>query len=130
MSGLLVTLVQTDLSWEDKTSNLEMLDRKISALQEKTHVIILPEMFSTGFSMNPSELAENMNGPTVGWMRNLAIRKKCILTGSIIIEEDGQYFNRLIWKIHEAWSSPSGSRLLRWTVIWGLRPSWDQTSTE
>lgn len=99
MSDLLVTLVQSDLYWEDKSSNLEMLDRKISALREKTHVIILPEMFSTGFSMNPTALAESMDGPTVEWMRNLAIRKKCILTGSIIIEEEGRYFNRLIWML-------------------------------
>lgn len=99
MSDLLVTLIQTDLVWEEKNLNLEILERKINAIQENTHLIVLPEMFSTGFSMNPSALAEPMDGPTVNWMRNLAIRKKCILTGSLIIEEAGRYHNRLIWML-------------------------------
>ena len=99
MSDLLVTLVQTDLYWEDKRSNLEMLERKIASISEKTHLIVLPEMFSTGFSMNPSVLAEYMDGQTVDWMRRMAMRKKCILTGSVIIEEAGLYYNRLIWML-------------------------------
>jgi omega-amidase len=99
MSDLLVTLVQSDLAWEEKNVNLEILERKIHAIKEKTHLIVLPEMFSTGFSMNPSVLAEGMDGPTVAWMRNLAVRKKCILTGSVIIEESGRFYNRLIWML-------------------------------
>lgn len=99
MSDLLVTMVQTDLVWEDKQANLDMLARKIDTLEERTHLIILPEMFSTGFSMNPSALAETMDGPSVEWMRNVAIRKKCILTGSLIIEDRGRYYNRLIWML-------------------------------
>lgn len=99
MKELLVTLVQTDLAWEDKRSNLEMLERKIASITEKTHLIIFPEMFSTGFSMNPSLLAERMDGLTVDWMRQMAMQKKCILTGSLIIEEAGHYHNRLIWML-------------------------------
>lgn len=99
MSDLLVTLIQTDLAWEDKRLNLDHLERKIDAIEEKTHLIVLPEMFSTGFSMSPSTLAEKMDGPTVRWMRNLAIRKKCILTGSLIIEDSGRFYNRLIWML-------------------------------
>ena len=56
-------------------------------------------MFSTGFSMRPESFAERMDGPTVGWMRSIAARKKIILTGSLIIEEEGNYFNRLIWML-------------------------------
>ena len=99
MSKLKVTLIQTDLLWEDKTSNLEMLGRKIDNIQEATHVVVLPEMFSTGFSMKPEQLAEKMDGETVAWMKKKAAEKKMIVTGSVIIEENGNYFNRLIWML-------------------------------
>lgn len=97
MDKLAVTTVQTELFWEDKITNLNMLGEKINAIQEKTHLVILPEMFSTGFSMQPQNFAENMDGPSVQWMRNWSKRKGVILTGSLIIEENGDYFNRLIW---------------------------------
>jgi predicted amidohydrolase len=89
MQTLTVSLVQTSLFWEDKSSNLEMLSKKISGITEKTEVVILPEMFSTGFSLNPEGLAETMDGPTVKWMKKIAAEKKCILTGSVIIKEAG-----------------------------------------
>jgi predicted amidohydrolase len=76
-----------------------MLEKKIDALQEKTEIIILPEMFTTGFSMRAEELAETMDGPSVAWMRRISAAKKVILTGSLIITENGQYFNRLIWML-------------------------------
>ena len=97
MSRLSFTLVQTQLKWEDKEANLMMLEKKIRELDQPTHVVVLPEMFSTGFSMKPQQLAETMEGPTVQWMKNLAAEKRVILTGSMIIEEGGHYFNRLIW---------------------------------
>lgn len=99
MSQLLVTLIQTQLFWEDKVANLAMLGEKIDNLQQKTQVVVLPEMFSTGFSMKPEALAEKMDGPTIQWMRHVAAEKKIIITGSIIIEEDGKYFNRLVWML-------------------------------
>jgi predicted amidohydrolase len=99
MSALSVTVIQTHLHWEDKAANLQMLEEKINAIPQQTEVVILPEMFSTGFSMRPQALAEKMEGNTVTWMKALAARKKIILTGSIIIEENGQYFNRLIWML-------------------------------
>jgi predicted amidohydrolase len=95
----MVTLIQTDLTWEDKESNLVNLERKIESIRSQSHVIILPEMFSTGFSMNPSLLAETMDGPTVQWMRSIVKRRNSILTGSLIIEEGGRYYNRLIWML-------------------------------
>jgi len=82
-----------------------MFEEMISNISEKTEIIVLPEMFSTGFSMKARELAEPMDGPTVEWMRSVAKRKKVILTGSLIIsasnEESGEteYFNRLIWML-------------------------------
>jgi len=99
MSSLKFTLVQTALHWEDKQANLKMLQEKIRGLQESTHAIVLPEMFSTGFSMKPELLAEKMAGSTVQWMKDLSAEKKVILTGSVIIEEEKQYFNRLIWML-------------------------------
>jgi predicted amidohydrolase len=99
MSTLNFTLVQTQLHWEDKDANLQMLEEKINAIKEQTHVIVLPEMFSTGFSMKPEQHSEQMNGPTVAWMKKVAGSKKIILTGSVIIEEEGNYFNRLIWML-------------------------------
>lgn len=106
MSSLTITLIQPNLHWEDKGANLDMLSKKIDSIEEKTEVIILPEMFSTGFSMNTELLAENMNGETIQWMKKIASEKNCVLTGSIIIEDsstndrrDKRYFNRLIWML-------------------------------
>lgn len=99
MSTLSLTTVQSNLFWEDKTANLKMFESKIDSIAIKTEIVILPEMFSTGFSMNPKKLAEKMDGTTVAWMAEIAARKKIILTGSIIVEEHGNYFNRLIWML-------------------------------
>jgi predicted amidohydrolase len=99
MSSLSFTLVQTELHWEDKDANLQMLEQKINAIKQPTHVVVLPEMFSTGFSMKPEQLAETMDGPTLQWMKNVAATKKVILTGSVIIEENGNYYNRLVWML-------------------------------
>lgn len=96
-STLTITGIQTSLHWEDKAANLSMLEEKINSIKEKTEIVILPEMFSTGFSMNPKELGETMNGTTVQWMKRIAKEKRIILTGSIIIEEDGNYYNRMLW---------------------------------
>ena len=74
-----------------------MLEEKISSLYQKTEIIILPEMFTTGFSMKPELLAETMDGPALHWMKKMSAENRVILTGSLIIEEDKKYFNRLIW---------------------------------
>ena len=90
MSLLHLTLIQTALHWEDKNANLQMLEQKIHSISEPTHVVILPEMFSTGFSMNHEQLAETVDGPTLQWMKKISASKKIILTGSAIIEEEGK----------------------------------------
>ncbi len=76
-----------------------MLSKKIESIQEKTEVIILPEMFSTGFSMHPERLAESINGETIQWMQRMAADRKVIITGSLIIEENKRYYNRLVWML-------------------------------
>ena len=96
-STLNITLIQSDIVWEDKAANLNHYQAVIETIQEKKEVVVLPEMFSTGFSMNTAGLAEKMEGPTVQWMKDIAKEHRCILTGSLIIEEDGKYYNRLIW---------------------------------
>ncbi|HEY6899319.1 MAG TPA: nitrilase family protein [Puia sp.] len=97
MSALTITTIQTDLKWEDKAANLRQLGEKILSIPEKTQLVVLPEMFSTGFSMRPEVFAETMDGQAVTWMKTIAAERRIILTGSLIIEEEGQYFNRLIW---------------------------------
>jgi omega-amidase len=99
MPALTVTLIQTSLHWEDKAANLAMLGAKINSIKTPTHIVVLPEMFSTGFSMKPEQFAETMDGPTVQWMKKQAAQKRVVLTGSIMIEEDGRYYNRLIWML-------------------------------
>ncbi|MFL5765082.1 MAG: amidohydrolase [Bacteroidia bacterium] len=97
MQNLTITLIQTDLHWEDKVKNLEMFAAKIASIAGHTDLIVLPEMFTTGFSMRPGLFAEKMDGATVSWMRYRAREKSCVITGSFICEENGNYFNRLVW---------------------------------
>jgi omega-amidase len=108
MSTLTITVIQSNLHWEDKSANLAMFEEKINSIKDKTEIVVLPEMFSTGFSMEPSKLAETMEGETLQWMKRMAAQKKIILTGSVIIKEEfgqaaqsGQtsYYNRLIWML-------------------------------
>jgi omega-amidase len=104
--SLNITGIQTKLHWEDKKANLEMLEEKIFSISQPTEIVVLPEMFSTGFSMQPEKLAETMEDETVQWMKRIATGKKIILTGSVIIKEEknpawpaGRFYNRLIWML-------------------------------
>ena len=97
MTDLKVTIIQSNLHWEDKEANLKMFTDKISAINESTDLIVLPEMFTTGFSMNRSSLAETMDGETVNWMQLISVKNRCAVTGSFICEENGKYYNRLVW---------------------------------
>ena len=99
MSTLTISTIQTNLLWEEKQANLRLLEEKINTLQEKTEIVVLPEMFSTGFSMNAEQLAETMDGETINWMKRISSEHRIILTGSIMIREDDKYFNRLIWML-------------------------------
>lgn len=94
---LKVTVIQSDLHWENVDENLTMFSEKIDAVSVATDVIVLPEMFNTGFSMLSENLAEAMDGKTVCWMKKEAKKKDAVITGSLIIEEDNNYYNRLIW---------------------------------
>lgn len=97
MSVLKITTFQAYIFWENIDKNLQNLGLRLSGIREKTDLIILPEMFNTGFSMNTTACAEEMNGKTMQWMHQQAVRFECVVTGSIIIKENNNYFNRLIW---------------------------------
>jgi omega-amidase len=92
-----ITLIQPDIVWEDKTANLQQYEKMIAGITGNKHIVVLPEMFSTGFSMAPERLAEPMDGASVKWMADVAVKYRCILTGSLIIEENGKYYNRMLW---------------------------------
>lgn len=111
MSTLTITGIQTHLHWENPVANLNMLEEKIKSISDRTEIVILPEMFSTGFSMKPETLAETMDGETVKWMKRIASEKKIILAGSVMITDSVHnnkdqtgttgpaYYNRLIWML-------------------------------
>lgn len=92
-----VALIQSSLVWENPKANRTHFEDKINALTEAVNLIVLPEMFSTGFTMNPSDLAESMQGETVQWMQTLAKAKNVAITGSLVIEESGNFYNRMLF---------------------------------
>lgn len=92
-----VALIQTHLIWENPLENRSHLAQKITGFMEDVDLIVLPEMFSTGFTMHPKHVAETMQGETVSWLKHLAKAKNCAITGSLVIEENGNYYNRLVF---------------------------------
>ena len=97
MHDLRVTTVQSALCWEDVDANLQQFSEKLAPLAGQTDLIILPEMFTTGFSMRSAELAEDLPGRTIEWMRTTATALQAVLTGSMIAGDRGKYYNRLVW---------------------------------
>ncbi len=97
MENLRVSIIQSNIIWENVDANLAHFSKKINQVKGQTDLIVLPEMFSTGFSMNPKNVAEPMNGKTMTWLMNQAQLADAVVTGSFVATEDGQYFNRLIW---------------------------------
>lgn len=97
MDNLKITTYQGYLFWENVDKNLQNITLRLSGIRTKTDLIILPEMFNTGFTMNAEKLAEPMEGKTMQWMQATAQKFDCVITGSLAIEENGRYYNRLIW---------------------------------
>lgn len=96
MSNIRVTTIQTSLYWEDINTNLSMFEQKLLGIKN-TDIIVLPEMFTTGFTMNSVELSEEENGKTITWMLNQAKEKEACIVGSIIFKENNKNYNTLIW---------------------------------
>ncbi len=97
MHDLTVTLVQQPLAWLDATANREHFSNLITPLAGKTDLIILPEMFNTGFSMDPSPVAETMEGPTLQWINDQAKATNTAITGSFTVKEGEYFYNRMIF---------------------------------
>jgi len=97
MQDLKVTLIQSELAWEDIDSNLAGFNSRIDAIEEDTHLIVLPEMFSTGFTMNAPALAQDMKSSAVKWIKEKSAEKNVDMVGSIIADDGGKFFNRLLW---------------------------------
>jgi omega-amidase len=92
-----IALIQSSLVWENPAANRNYFEEKINAITEKVDLIVLPEMFSTGFTMKPNSVAETMQGETVKWLQSLAKTKNAAITGSIIITENTNFYNRLLF---------------------------------
>ncbi len=91
------TIVQSSIIWEDKDANLRHLKSLLDSSAPAGGIVVLPEMFTTGFTMNPEPLAEGMDGPSVMWMKDRAVSGGYAICGSLIIGEEGRYFNRLVF---------------------------------
>jgi len=94
---LKLAVIQTNLVWENPIQNRINLTEKIESVLEDVDVIVLPEMFTSGFTMKAENVAESMEGETVKWMRELANKKQAAITGSVVISENGNYYNRLLF---------------------------------
>jgi len=97
MQDLTITIVQSALHWENIEANLEMFSEKLTSIEGPSDLIVLPEMFSTGFTMDSEKLAEEMGGRSMQWMAETAKKKNAVVAGSLVITENGKYFNRFVW---------------------------------
>jgi len=103
MQDLKITFIQSDLVWKDSSANLKAFSEKINTLEVATDLIVLPEMFNTGFVVEPEAIDEHISKVSLKWMQNQAAEKQVVLCGSMIVKEENQYFNRFYWVL------PNGS---------------------
>jgi omega-amidase len=92
-----IAIIQTQLFWENPTQNRKHFEEKINSISQEVDLIVLPEMFTSGFTMNPQAVAETMDGETILWLTALAKAKNCAITGSLVITENGNFYNRLVF---------------------------------
>ncbi len=97
MQDLTITIIQSELAWEDIDANLENFGSKIKNIDQYHDLIILPEMFNSGFSVHPENFAELIDGKTMQWLKKQSRENNCTIVGSLVIKENGNYFNRLVW---------------------------------
>jgi omega-amidase len=90
-------LIQSDIIWENPSENRRIFEEKINSITEEIDLIILPEMFTSGFTMHPNLVAETMTGNTILWLKNIAKSKNCAITGSLIITENTNFYNRMVF---------------------------------
>src|SRR5690554_6713718 len=96
-NALNIAALQTDILWEDAPGNRLMYDKHFAAIKSQCDIIVLPEMFNTGFTMNADGVAEKMEGETVNWLKEKSTELNAAICGSMIISEDDRFFNRFVW---------------------------------
>jgi omega-amidase len=92
-----IALIQSSLFWEKPKENRNHFEEKINGITNEVDLIVLPEMFTSGFTMNPNAVAETMQGETIAWLKHLAKAKDAAITGSLVITENGNFYNRLVF---------------------------------
>lgn len=97
MQDIKVTLIQAKQEWEDKEVNLTHFNKMLNEIETPTDLIVLPEMFQTAFTMNAGEMAETMDGQSLTWLKQKSREKEAAITASLVIEEDGSYYNRMVF---------------------------------
>lgn len=97
MRDLKISIIQSDLVWKNKAANLASFSYDIDQIQEEVDLIVLPEMFNTGFVVDPDGVAEEMEGESMEWLREQAKKKQAVICASLIIQENNKYYNRLFW---------------------------------
>ena len=96
-NNLIIAIIQTDLVWENPAKNRQHFTKIIESISEPVDLIILPEMFTSGFTMQPDNVSESMDGETISWLKELAIAKNTAISGSLVIEENSNYYNRMVF---------------------------------
>lgn len=96
-----IAIIQTALFWESPSQNRKHFEQKINSISQEVDLVILPEMFTSGFTMNPKRVSETMNGETIILLKSLAKAKNCAITGSLVIAENNNYYNRMIFVFPE-----------------------------
>ena len=96
-SELLITLIQTNIFWKDISKNINQISKSLEGINSKVDIILLPEMFSTGFTMNPENVYEKMDGKTISWMKDMALKYNSAIGGSIVIKERSKFYNRFLF---------------------------------
>ena len=92
-----IALVQTTIYWEDIQGNLNKFDGIINSMNPKVDIIFLPEMFNSGFSMSVNKIAETMDGKSISWLQQIALKKNASIVASLAIKENKNFYNRLVW---------------------------------
>jgi len=92
-----IALIQTALHWENPEANRNHIEKLVLSITESVDLIVLPEMFSTGFTMNPKDVAETMSSETITWLQSIAKSKNVAIIGSLVVKENNQYYNRLVF---------------------------------
>lgn len=101
MQDLDITMLQMDLLWQNPTANKNLAEQLLDEMDAQTDLVILPEMFTTGFTLEAAANAETMEGPTVEWLQKMADHRQTAICGSLIINDNGQHFNRMVWVLKD-----------------------------